>query len=196
MADLFDVNAAGAGFHITSHMIAIIALFVACFAITGYITFRDDSIGDEKLKDASPGGVLTRTGDFYEYRNTLTLSTLANVAGDVAADLGLFLPAGAQLINGRLQTLVAGSVTANAVLVGTPGATAVGAAPAGAVAHSAAVAVQTLGNNATITLAPLIAGAGQNLYLTSSAVLTTAAPAGTIFVQFNFLSSTPVTYTA
>ena len=51
MADLFDVRMGGAGWHITSHIIAIVALFVACFAITGYITFRDDSVPGSALKD-------------------------------------------------------------------------------------------------------------------------------------------------
>ena len=44
MADLFDLRVGGAGWHLTSHLIAIAALFVACFAITGYITYRDESI--------------------------------------------------------------------------------------------------------------------------------------------------------
>lgn len=44
MADLFDMNVAGYGFHLTGHMLSLIALIVACFAITGYISFRDDSI--------------------------------------------------------------------------------------------------------------------------------------------------------
>ena len=48
--DLFDMKVGGLGFHITAHMIAIAALFVACFAITGYITFRDESIPDSALK--------------------------------------------------------------------------------------------------------------------------------------------------
>ena len=44
MADLFDMKVGGLGFHLTAHMIALAALFVACFAITGYITFRDNSV--------------------------------------------------------------------------------------------------------------------------------------------------------
>jgi len=49
MADLFDYKVDGLGWHLTSHLIAIVALFVACFAITGYITFRDESIDVDKL---------------------------------------------------------------------------------------------------------------------------------------------------
>ena len=52
MADLFDIKMGGVGFHITSHLIALVALFVACFAITGYITFRDDSIPHKALNDS------------------------------------------------------------------------------------------------------------------------------------------------
>ncbi len=51
MADLFDFKVGGLGFHITAHMIAIAALFVACFAITGYISFRDDTVPGSALKD-------------------------------------------------------------------------------------------------------------------------------------------------
>jgi len=50
MADLFDMRIGGAGWHLTSHLIAIAALFVACFAITGYITFRDDSVPPAALE--------------------------------------------------------------------------------------------------------------------------------------------------
>lgn len=48
--NLFDVNIGGAGFHVTSHLIALAALFIACFAIAGYISFRDDSVPDSALK--------------------------------------------------------------------------------------------------------------------------------------------------
>lgn len=51
MADLFDVSVGGVGWHFTSHLIALAALFIACFAIAGYITFRSDSIPGDALKD-------------------------------------------------------------------------------------------------------------------------------------------------
>ena len=53
MADLFDMKVGGLGFHLTAHMIALAALFVACFAITGYISFRDGSISENKLDGAN-----------------------------------------------------------------------------------------------------------------------------------------------
>ena len=62
MADLFDFKVGGLGFHITAHMIAIAALFVACFAITGYISFRSNSIGGEAIKDDIEFATLTLTG--------------------------------------------------------------------------------------------------------------------------------------
>lgn len=51
MADLFDVSVGGVGWHFTSHLIALAALFIACFAIAGYITFRTDSIPAKAVKD-------------------------------------------------------------------------------------------------------------------------------------------------
>lgn len=51
MADLFDVSVGGVGWHFTSHLVALAALFIACFAIAGYITFRKDSIPGDALKD-------------------------------------------------------------------------------------------------------------------------------------------------
>lgn len=51
----FDVSGP-LGFHITGHLLALAALIVACFAITGYITFRGDSIdGNKVLEDGSVG---------------------------------------------------------------------------------------------------------------------------------------------
>ena len=74
MADLFDMRIDGAGWHLTSHLIAIAALFVACFAITGYITFRDDSVPGDALKD--------QDADFKDINaDTLTLSDTLKVTG-------------------------------------------------------------------------------------------------------------------
>jgi len=74
MADLFDVKVGGAGWHLTSHLIALAALFVACFAITGYITFRDDSVPGSALKD--------HDADLEDITaDTLTLTGNATVGG-------------------------------------------------------------------------------------------------------------------
>ena len=51
----FDISGP-LGFHLTGHLLALAALIVACLAITGYITFRDDSIdGNKVLEDGSVG---------------------------------------------------------------------------------------------------------------------------------------------
>ena len=76
MADLFDVNVGGVGFHFTSHLIALAALFIACFAIAGYITFRKDSIPGDALKDQD-----VDVDDIVA--TTLTLSGDATVSGDL-----------------------------------------------------------------------------------------------------------------
>ena len=70
MADLFDMKVGGLGFHLTAHMIALAALFVACFAITGYITFRDNSVPqtaidgeDTNLAELTVTGVASLSGN-------------------------------------------------------------------------------------------------------------------------------------
>lgn len=74
MADLFDVSVGGVGWHFTSHLIALAALFIACFAIAGYITFRDNSIPGDALKDQDV--------DLEDIdASTLTLSGALNVSG-------------------------------------------------------------------------------------------------------------------
>jgi hypothetical protein len=54
MADMFDINIPGLGWHIPIALIALAALFIACFAVTGYISYRDDSIPTNALKDGNP----------------------------------------------------------------------------------------------------------------------------------------------
>ena len=114
MADLFDMKVGGLGFHITSHLIALVALFVACFAITGYITFRDDSIppkaletdqsadDDLKVNDIAASGNVGVTGDLtvsgiidknyvsYDFNGTTVTQNLQNdnsAASGVAAEI-------------------------------------------------------------------------------------------------------------
>ena len=79
--NLFDVNIGGAGFHVTSHLIALAALFIACFAIAGYVSFRDDSIPGKALKDDIDSQSLNLSGvqrRAYSY----TYPAVAVVAGD------------------------------------------------------------------------------------------------------------------
>jgi len=66
------MSADGVGWHLPTGLIALAALFIACFAISGYITFRDHSVPETAL---DPGTDLTH--DF-----TLPV----NVTGTVTAD--------------------------------------------------------------------------------------------------------------
>lgn len=116
MADLFDVSVGGTGFHLTSHIIALAALFIACFAITGYISFRSNSIPDRALKNkdhqgesvrvpilASPVGT-TRT-DVFEITqpaNTQLVSIFQRVTDS-------FLVTAAQTLNLQVGTTRTGS---------------------------------------------------------------------------------------
>ena len=47
---LFSFNMPGAGYHITGHMLGLIALIIAIFAVCGYISFRNDSVPESALK--------------------------------------------------------------------------------------------------------------------------------------------------
>ena len=58
--DLFDISAGGHGFHISSHLIAVLALFLAIFAMAGYVHFRSDSIPDRALKNKDHQGESVR----------------------------------------------------------------------------------------------------------------------------------------
>ena len=105
--DLFDVNVGGAGFHVTSHLIALAALFIACFAIAGYISYRTDSVPASALKDQSE--VLTKKGETWTFEKEFELSTLVQTtAGDVVAKTGLVLPADALIVGSTLLVQVAG----------------------------------------------------------------------------------------
>ena len=125
MADLFDMKVGGLGFHLTAHMIALAALFVACFAITGYITFRDGSITEKKLDGANfltegesvssfnHNGVITKL-----YKESVTIATGADNggAGQSIALLALTLPLGATTVGGFIQMPTAGAGTDLGVL--------------------------------------------------------------------------------
>lgn len=75
---VLGVSPAGVGLHFTSHLIALVALFIACFAIAGYITYRDDSIPGSALKDHDQ--------DFDDVEaTTLSLSGNATIGGVLTA---------------------------------------------------------------------------------------------------------------
>ena len=110
MPDMFDVNVAGYGFHITSHTLALVALIVACFAITGYITFRDDTISMDKLEAFGEGSIspqvteVARNVVFSRSFVTATADTLQGqyvMPADSYVGFGSFVNVGAaQLPNG------------------------------------------------------------------------------------------------
>ena len=105
MADLFDMKVGGLGFHLTAHMIALAALFVACFAITGYITFRDNSV---------PHSAIDNVEGLNE-REYLTVTAAPSLAiGTNAVVIGT-LPAGARVtsITVLTQLLSVGAATAD-----------------------------------------------------------------------------------
>ena len=83
MADLFDMRIGGAGWHLTSHLIAIAALFVACFAITGYITFRDGSIHAGALDKTADADDDLKVND-HEATGNLTVGGNSTMAGTLA----------------------------------------------------------------------------------------------------------------
>ena len=91
MADLFDMNIGGLGWHIPTALVALTALIIACFAITGYISFRDNSIDPNALKD----------GDIPGSNPTFTSVTIgANTINDFALVFPL-----TENIEGTLSTL-------------------------------------------------------------------------------------------
>ena len=169
MADLFDFKVGGLGFHITAHMIAIAALFVACFAITGYITFRDDSIDTDALKHLT---VVERNGIFYEkaYDVTLTASAVQTAVGNddvlFATPLVSDLPAGTEVVTARMDVLNA--------LVADP-AVEIAHAATGTAADAATVAnlTGTLGDASTVS---------SSLATVSGNGVVTTAAAPTLFI--------------
>lgn len=114
--DIFDINVGGVGFHMTSHLIALAALVIACFAIAGYIHFRGDSIPASALKDETE--TLTKQGETWRFEKTYTTTTgdLVTAAGNVVLVTGLVLPADAIVVGARTSTITAsGTITAAGV---------------------------------------------------------------------------------
>ena len=92
--NLFDVSVGGAGFHFTSHLIALVALFIACFAIAGYISYRSDSIPSSALKDQDQdfGAIVADSlqlsgGPVLEHVRIFTDSTFGTQNANVTTNL-------------------------------------------------------------------------------------------------------------
>lgn len=193
MADLFDMNVGGVGFHLTSHVIAIAALFIACFAIAGYITFRDDSIKRSALKDGPDNeGVLDRQGDHWIFSKTVTLSTAADAENEVAVPLGIKLPKGTY-VKGQLVVLKASVGHADAsrldVVTSTTGGLTAGSAITVVSQGGVSLDPDTVGNQANTTaFTTSTTGNEEYLYLRlegTGPTLANMTTAGVIHVQLN-----------
>lgn len=115
----FDVNGP-LGFHITGHLLALVGLIVACFAITGYITFRDRSVPYKAL-DIPDGSIpssalkpfteLDLDGVFYQraYDCTVTATAVTGVVtnNDVVFPQALVngLPPNTELVVVKMDVL-------------------------------------------------------------------------------------------
>lgn len=113
----FDVSGP-LGFHITGHLLGLVALVVACFAITGYITFRDHSVPYKALdlvNDDIPADVVGPNKGGTGFSKTLVKANLVpKVKGDADYHVGT-LPADTviQNINMYFVVLPTGPATAN-----------------------------------------------------------------------------------
>lgn len=88
MADMFDFNVGGAGWHFTSHLVALAALIIACFAIAGYISFRDDSIPTKALdKDGDGDHSFSSDVDINANLNVTGLATLDGGYGSTSIQI-------------------------------------------------------------------------------------------------------------
>lgn len=143
MADLFDMNVGGVGFHLTSHVIALAALFIACFAIAGYITFRNDSIPGDALKDHDANfedvtaDSLALGGVVKTHIEEVSLVDLTPAATDnvILKQLTLILPATSQILESGLIVTELGSNTALTVNLTAEAASGIAAGTAALVAN-------------------------------------------------------------
>lgn len=116
MADLFDVSVGGVGWHFTSHLIALAALFIACFAIAGYITFRDDSIPAKAVKDGEGFEDEDITAKSLTLSGKLTTSKIdAGLLQDLDTYTAGFAPANA--IGGTTSTITRTSIAGLPALI-------------------------------------------------------------------------------
>lgn len=114
MADLFDVSVGGVGWHFTSHLVALAALFIACFAIAGYITFRKDSIPGDALKDHDVD-VDDITGATLALSGNATVGSISTGSGQISSTVAkTLIPAGAlpATLLANTHYLVTGTITA------------------------------------------------------------------------------------
>lgn len=115
--DLFDFTVGGAGFHVTAHLIALAALFIACFAIAGYISYRGDSIPGDALKEDDISVASLEMGNLVEktyYKRFSTLGTTApGAANDSIGAITGALPVGSFITSGIIKVVTPGANLGN-----------------------------------------------------------------------------------
>jgi hypothetical protein len=192
MADLFDVSIGGAGFHLTSHIIALAALFIACFAIAGYISFRSDSIPDRALKNK---------GDVQGETIRIALPVNAAAHNDVYV---VKQPANTMLVSAFFA--VTDGYAVAQVISTTIGTTPTGAdlmAAANIVAETVAVGgtpTAGLGSNTPTLVTNRYVGAGRtsverDIYVRLAFPANAVTEAGEIMLQFDFYDDSGVAAT-
>ena len=196
MADLFDVSVGGAGFHLTSHIIALAALFIACFAIAGYISFRDDSISSKKLKKGPHDeGVLDRQGDTWIYRKIIDIPKTADATGEIAAQVPLVLAKDSVYYGVNLVTITAElGATPNLTLVSNSSAMTVGSAGGGFTARSGPLNLVTAGRSVGNAVRFKTTDAETHFALRTNATTATLTNVPQVWVQINWVGPAPVSY--
>ena len=199
--NLFDVNIGGAGFHVTSHLIALAALFIACFAIAGYVSFRDDSVPASALKEQSDS--LTKRGETWTFEKEFELSTLVQTTQNnrIVNLTGLVLPADAVVVNSTLLVQVAaagltGGDTNFGLEFGDAGSS-VGGVVGNATAITTGVNIigATRGTRMDFTGTPLpLSGQEEVYFVAASAITGTATTIPKVIATVQWTGSAPVAY--
>jgi len=151
---LGDFTIGGPGWHITAHLVAVVALVVACLAISGHITFRDDSIAGSKLKDHAANfedvtltSMTTAAGqEKWYFASVGPLAAATHDDDDSIALLATGLPVGAVVVDSFMQVVTASTLDLGALIfeTGTAAECAVGGVPADPLSGGGTLANSTL----------------------------------------------------
>lgn len=198
MADLFDINVGGTGFHVTSHFIALAALFIASFAIAGYITFKNNSIDRKKLRSTA---VVRdgKDGDSWVYRQTLSLDDLTDVSPAVGTEVAAVVPLQLQkdsVIHGvKIIVVDAGTVGGQITLTTHNKELIVGSVvPGTATALSGGVDLSTDAASANSAGNQLLSSRVNYFYLSSAADISATTNTPQVHVQINWIGPAPIGY--
>ena len=193
--DLFDISSGGHGFHISSHLIGVVALFIAIFALAGFIRYRSDSIPDRALKNKDHQGETVRVpitasgaaGKTEVFEITQPTNTYLNDVFQTVTDA--FTVAATTNLTVQIGTArtTADVVAQNFYQAGTTHA--LGSAPTGGEANNAANNdISNLTNSLTRTSTTV----ERKLYIQighAANVIASAANAGEILFMFDFMNS-------